>query len=169
MSEGLMYQSPQEPGYWTDKHVFKRDIQLKNGQRLEAVVPIGVKTENNSLVMVLSTFEGNITEPIDNLPGLKIVKGNSQNHLYESDEELLIEFTYYKLDKLEAKPRRIRPTRLMFGIYGDTEKESVDKGVHRALGESADYYLEGIDTQYNPVEDKLKGLRRFPFWRIGLW
>jgi hypothetical protein len=57
----------------------------------------------------------------------------------------------------------------MFGIFGDTNKESAAKGGHRAMGESADYYLEGIDTQYDPAVDSNRGLRRFPFWRSGVW
>ena len=37
------------------------------------------------------------------------------------------------------------------------------------MGESADYYLEGQDTQYDPGIDKNRGVRSVPFWRIGIW
>lgn len=37
------------------------------------------------------------------------------------------------------------------------------------MGESADFYLEGQDTQYNPGKGGNDGLRFFPFWRIGIW
>ena len=164
-----LYHSPQEAGYWTDKGAFNRNINLKNGKILEEVVPIGVKRLKNTLVMELSSFEGDIYEPIDNFLGLKVVDGDSRLHPYEKDGELLIQFIYYKIDGKEDKPRRIRPSAIMFGIHGDTEKASMEKGGHRAMGESADYYLEGTDTRYDPKADKSNSLRRFPFWRSGVW
>ena len=73
--------------------------------------------------MKVSTFEGIITVLVDSLPGLRVVTGNSRSHPYETDGEPLIEFTYFKIDKIENKPRRFRPIRIMFGILGDTSIE----------------------------------------------
>jgi hypothetical protein len=164
-----LYHSPQESGFWTSRRVFKRDISLRDGLVKEGVVPIGIKEQEGSLVMVLATFEGDITEPIDNFPGLRVVEGDSVKHPFETDGELLIEFDYLKIDQMEPRPRRIRPTGVKFGIWGDTEEASAEKGVHRAMGEKADYYLEGQDTQYDPGESGNEGLRFFPFWRIAVW
>lgn len=170
MSEKLsFYHNPQEPGFWTGNSILTKNILLENKTVLEQVIPIGIEVQEGVLVMVLSTFEGNTTEPVDSFPGLKVVKGDSQNHPYETDDELLIEFTYLKIDKMELKTRRVRPAAIKFGIWGDTSKENAEKGGHRAMGESADYYLVAIDTQYDPARDSSKGLRQFPFWRIGVW
>lgn len=98
-----------------------------------------------------------------------MVEGNRAKNQYEEDGELLIEIHYLKKDQMEEKKRRIRPTGIKFGILGNTEKESAEKGGHRAMGESCDYYLEGYDTQYDPGESGEDGLRFFPFWRIGVY
>lgn len=164
-----LYHNPGEVGYWSGKDAYNRDINLKDGSILKQVIPMRIREENGILEMVLSTFEGNVFEPIDNFPGLKVVKGDSKNHPHETDGELLIEIHYFKIDEMEDEPRRIRPTGIKFGILGDTKKASAAKGGHRAMGENADYYLEGEDTQYDPGESRHDGLRFFPFWRIGVW
>ncbi len=161
------YHNPTVLGFWTEMCVFYRDIMLRDGSMLKRVIPIGIREHDGTLEMVLSTFEGNVYESIDHFPGLTVVRGDSQNHPYEKDDELLIEFTYFhpRTEQMETQPRRVRPTAIMFGIHGDTDLESYNKGSHRARGESADYYLEGVDTQYDPKKDPNEGLRRFPFWR----
>ncbi len=162
-----LYHHPQEGGFWTD--ALLRDIGFRDRTTISQAAPVGIEKEGKTLVMKVSTFEGIITVLVDSLPGLRVVTGNSRSHPYETDGEPLIEFTYFKIDKIENKPRRFRPIRIMFGILGDTSIESAKKGGHRAMGESADYYLEGQDTQYDPDQDKNKGVRSVPFWRIGIW
>lgn len=165
-----LYHSPQESGFWTDLDVFNRDISLKNGKTLSEVIPVGVREENGDLVMVFSTFEGDLTELIGNIPGLEVVEGNSAENPHEKDGEPLVQINYLKVGAMEVKPRRIRPTTIKFGIHGDTEQVSAERGSsHRAMGESADFYLEGHDTQYDPGEDGNADIRRFPLWRIGVW
>lgn len=164
-----LYHNLESVGYWTNESDYLKNLTLKNKKVLIKVVPTEIGQLGETLIMKLSTFEGNILEPINNFPGLEIVRGDSKLHPHETDGELLIEFTYFKIDHMEDKPRRIRPTAIMFGIHGNTDKESLEKGGHRAMGESADYYLEGLDTQYDPKIDKVGGMRRFPFWRIGVW
>lgn len=164
------YHDPRENGFWRDKPKYTLKRFTLKGNRILEGTPVGIIIKDNEILMELSTLKNETFQvPINEFPGLKIVIGDSKNHPYEIDGELLIEFTYFKKDNLEEKPRRVRPTEIMFGIYGGTEEEGVGKGVHRALGESADFYLEGIDTQYNPENDGEKGLRRFPFWRIGVY
>lgn len=171
MSQENFYHNPTESGYWTHRCVFNRDIKLQDSEVLQRVIPIGIREHDGTLEMVLSTFEGKVFERIDRFLGLSVVRGDSQIYPNETDGELLIEFTYYspKNGQMEVKPRRIRPTAIMFGIFGDTSEESATKGGHRALGESADYYLVGYDTQYNPSQDPVGGIRNFPFWRCGVW
>lgn len=164
------YHDPRENGFWRDKpeYTLKR-FTLKDNRILEGT-PVGFEIEDNKILMKLLTREGETRQVLINeFLGLNIVKGDSKNYPHEKDGELLIEFTYFKINKTEGKSRRVRPTRIMFGIYGGTEEEGVEKGVHKALGENADFYLEGIDTQYDPKKDGEKGLRRFPFWRIGVY
>ena len=162
-----LYHHPQEGGFWTD--ALLRDIGFRDRTTISQAAPVGIEKEGKTLVMKVSTFDGIITVPVDSLPGLKVVTGDSRRHPHETNGQLLIEFNYFKIDKMENKPRRFRPTGIMFGILGDTELESAQKGGHRAMGESADYYLEGQDTQYDPGQDKNKGVRSVPFWRIGIW
>lgn len=57
--------------------------------------------------MILSTFEGDITEPIDNFLGLRVVRGDSRNHQYETDDELLIEIHYLKIDQMEKNQEEL--------------------------------------------------------------
>ena len=168
-NEGKLYHHPNEVGYWTGDTALLRDIKLQDGTTTYGSAPVGIQEENGTLAMRISTFDGIITVPVDSLPGLKVVTGDSRRHPHETNGELLIEFNYFKIDKMENKPRRFRPTGIMFGILGDTELESAQKGGHRAMGESADYYLEGQDTQYDPGIDKNRGVRSVPFWRIGIW
>ena len=164
-----LYHNPAEVGYWTGKIGLLRNIALKDGTEYKRVAPVGIEEQDKTLKIVLSHIEGKILVPIDELPGLKVVKGDSSKYPYEKDNELLIEINYLKMDEMEDKPRRIRPTGIKFGILGDIEEASAQKGGHRAMGESADFYLEGIDTQYEPGESGTDGLRFFPFWRIGVW
>ena len=166
IKEPNLYHNPQEKGYWSESKFLRKDIKLKDGRILSGVIPMKIKKADNTLVML---FDGNVTEPIDNLYGFKTVQGNSTEHPNETDGELLTEINYFKIERMEDKPRRIRPTGIKFGILGDTEKGSLEHGVHRAMGESADYYLEGHDTQYKPGKDGNTDLRFFPFWRIGVW
>ncbi|MBW7959902.1 hypothetical protein H3C65_00190 [Patescibacteria group bacterium] len=164
------YHDPRENGFWRDKpeYTLKR-FTLKGNVILEGT-PVGFEIEDNKILMKLLTREGETRQvPIDEFLGLNIVEGDSKKHPHEINGEPLIEFKYLKKDNLEKEPRRVRPTGIMFGIYGGTEEGGVEKGVHRALGENADFYLEGIDTQYDPKKDGEKGLRRFPFWRIGVY
>ncbi|HUS89338.1 MAG TPA: hypothetical protein VMW91_08245, partial [Desulfosporosinus sp.] len=163
------YHSLEESGYWTGRPFLNRNIRLRNENLLKGVTLTGIREEKGTLAMVLSTFDGEITKPIDNFLGLRVVRGDSKNHPYEKDYELLIEIHYLKVDQMEDIPRRIRPTGIKFGILGGTSEESFRRDEHRAMGESADYCLEGIDTQYDPKKDTNKGSRAFPFWRIGVW
>lgn len=160
------YHDPRENGFWRDKPKYT----LRRFKPNLIGTPVGFEIKDKKILMKLLTREGETRQVlIDEFPGLKTVEGDSENHPYEIDGEPLIEFTYFKINKTEGKPRRVRPTRIMFGIYGGTEEEGEKNGVHRALGENADFYLEGIDTQYDPKKDGEKGLRRFPFWRIGVY
>lgn len=187
----LLYHSLNEPGYWTNPQLIEtespdgesitikgpppievcrhRNIILEDGSILKQTRPVDICTRDDQLFMTMSTLEGDIEVPINSLPGMRVVRGNFANHEFEEDGELLIEINYLKIDTMEETSRRIRPTRIMFGILGDTDEISAQKGGHRAMGESADFYLEGIDTQYDPKTDTNRGLRYFPVWRLGLW
>ena len=165
-----LYHEAAERGYWTDSEFLRRDFELRDETTLSQVVPIGIEAIGSSLAMVLKSGNGEIKVPIDNFPGLKVIRGDSTVSEFEEDGELLIEITYLKGDTLEQKPRRIRPTGIKIGIMGDTEQVSAEKqSSHRAMGERVDYYLEGIDTQYAPGESGTDGLRSFPFRRLGVW
>jgi hypothetical protein len=164
------YHPVTEPGLFTGSEVFFTELPLQNGQILKDARPIGFLEVDDDLVMVISTFEGKINKPVSEIQGFRVVRGDSTSHRYETDGELLIEITYLKVDTMEAVPRRIRPTAIMCGIHGNTEQLSAEQGTsHRAMGESADFYIEGHDTQYAPGETGTNDIRRFPFWRIGVW
>jgi len=165
-----LYHPPQEPkGYWTNQDYIRGNIGLEDGTILPDVTPIDITIKAGKLVMVLASPEEEMTVPINNFPGLRVVTGDSGTNSNEVDGELLIEIHYLKKGKMEKEPRRIRPTGIMFGIHGSTEeKEGVDGHSHRAMGEGASFHLVGVDTQYDPEEDSHQGSRRFPFWRIGI-
>ncbi len=157
-----MYHHPGESGYWTGSDYARRKFRF-----LEVVpelnpTPVGIKDQHGTLVMIFSTFEGKISCPVSDIPGLKVVQGDSQIYPHEKDGELLIEIRYFIRDQLEESVRRIRPTGIMFGIKGDTDENSPG---HRSLGESADYYLVGEHT----IHPSSGAERAFPFWRIGVY
>lgn len=163
------YHGPQEAGYWAMRGLLKKDILLKNGQLLKNVIPQAIWESGNELMLTLATDEKSIDKPLRSLMGLEVVKGDSGEHPFETDGELLVQFNYLKIDTLEARPRRIRPAGIKFGIYGEADREAYERGEHRAMGEDPDYYLEGTDTQYDPAKSPNGGFRIFPFWRMGVW
>jgi|GEM_PF-4221523 hypothetical protein len=166
-----IYHVTEENGYWTGTEFMgAREIKL-NGENRDfsgTVTPLGIEEREESLAMKLSTFEGEVFVPIDDFPGLTVVRGDSINHPHETDGELLIEINYFRPDGKDEEPRRIRPTGIMFGIMGDTDP-NISGSEHRWRGESADFYLEGHDTQYDPGNDGNSDLRSFPFWRLGIY
>jgi hypothetical protein len=164
-----IYHGTEENGYWTSSDFMGvREIAIEGKDFFGTVTPLRIEEREGVLVMRLSTMEGEMLEPVDSFPGLKVVKGDSTNHSHENDGELLIEINYFRPDGKDEEPRRVRPTGIMFGIMGDTDS-SISGSEHRWRGESADFYLEGHDTQYPSGEDGNDDLRSFPFWRLGIY
>lgn len=166
ISEKSLYHSLGEQGHWTGSPFTRKDFSFLDLEPQLNPIPIGFQERNGQLMMIFSTFEGNIPYPVDNISGMRVVKGDSKAWPQEEDEELLIEIHYLKEEEMELATRRIRQTGIKFGIFGGTEREDVEKGSHRAMGESADFYLEGEHTIYPPGEN---AKRRFPFWRLGVY
>lgn len=158
-----MYHNLSETGYWSGSEYTLKPIHAKNVSEEISLIPIGLKEKEGHLFMVMSTNNGGpLDVAINNIPGLKEVKGNSSENPNEIDNEPLIEIRYFIKGKLEETTRRIRPTDVKFGIFGSTGENSPG---HRSLGESADFYLVGEHT----VHPKEKAERTFPFWRIGVY
>lgn len=146
--------------------VFKERV----AERYEAfgrVIPFKIEERDGTLVMDACSKDGVVTIEMQHLAGLDVVRGDSNEHSYEIDGELLISFTYINpsSQKLEANPRRIRVMGLAYGLDGIRQSDGKFP-IHRKLGE-LDYSLVGQDTQYDPSDpDKSHGARQFPFWRV---
>jgi len=154
-------------GLWTGKDDLNKSLRLKDpGELILDVTIVDLNKVGDTFEIVFGDYSGLTHFPIDKIPGMKVVRGNSSDFPYEVDGEPLVEIQYYKGEKTKNKPRRIRPTGICFGILGDTDEDSAS---HRAMGESADYYLTGLDTQCDPKTDPSHGIRYFPFWRLGVW
>lgn len=167
-SDNQLYHPAQTEGYWTGKEEMRVGFDLFP-IGMSALRPLEIRQRMNTLMIVMLRHTSGVEIDVNMIPGLQVVRGDSTQNPHEVDGELLIEFTYLKVDKLESKPRRIRPTGIYFGIMGDTEASSAAGSSHRAMGESADYYLVGVDTQYDPQQDGAGAVRHFPFWRMGVW
>lgn len=164
------YHDPKDGGHWTKDYPLHRTILLKDQRVLDEVVPLAIAEAGGTFLLQFSNANKELINiDVRNIPGLEVVQGDSAQHPHEKDGEPLIEIHYLKVDNLETKPRRIRPIGIKVGIMGDTNQESLAKGGHRAMGESADYYLVGHDTQYDPGETGTKDIRHFPFWRLGVY
>jgi hypothetical protein len=165
--EGSLYHWIRERGYWTGTGYDLIDLRLRDGTVHCDVAPVGfLLTDDGELFMVLKTSEDNVRLPVNDIPGLRVVRGDSSRYPHEKDGEFLVEFTYFKGDRMEDKPRRIRPFNIRIGIMGSTDEES---NSHRALGEKVDFYIQAQDTQYHAGEDGSGGIRNFPFWRMGVY
>lgn len=125
----------------------------------------GTEVPPRTLYLNYIDVKGDVgTVDINSLPGLAVID--------DPEHGLLIEFQYLssKDQELETKKRRIIPSSIHFGIQGNLRAlgGSRNEG-HMALSENADFYITGRDIQYDPEKDSGRGIRRFPFWRMGVY
>lgn len=146
----------------------EKTLLLKDGPSLERIIPRTIlpglaEVPGEKTLYLYYNIAGQV-EPkrieLSRLRGLDIV--SVDDPLLGKQPAVKLTYLKSKIDNgklghtLEPGPRTVIVTGLYYGTHPQ----------HAEFGESDDIYLEGFDTQYPHQSNRL---RRFPFWRIGLY
>lgn len=140
----------------------RTSYRLRDGEELSGIIPYHVIEKEVGGVKRLFLLYIGSDGLIDNVE-LKRLEGIEVKEADPGERfagELLIGFRYLSPKsadgKLENKQRWVKLRGIGFGVAP----------AHVEVGDVPAYYFVGDDQQYDPVVDKIQGLRRFPDDRI---